>query len=204
MTAAAFVLYVQAEKQIDRANELRQQSFLLADELRQSSDDLTRMVRTYVATGDAIWKRHYQEILDIREGRSPRPANYQGVYWDLVMPDDARPSPSKDAVPLLTLMRQAGFTGEEFSKLAEAKTKSEPLLQQIFVKRVAKSSDRSVLLAPLARLWIEVIRVKIFGTLGRYDNISNLLNLLDVLRVSGDLGQVSELHVQSAKLRQDA
>ena len=81
---------------------------------------------------------------------------------------------------------------------------TEPLLQQIFVKRVAKSSDRSVLLAPLARLRIEVIRVKIFGTLGRYDNISNLLNLLDVLRVSGDLGQVSELHVQSAKLRQDA
>ena len=132
VTAAAFVLYVQAEKQIDRANELRQQSFLLADELRQSSDDLTRMVRTYVATGDAIWKRHYQEILDIREGRSPRPANYQGVYWDLVMPDDARPSPSKDAVPLLTLMRQAGFTGEEFSKLAEAKTKSDALTQTEF------------------------------------------------------------------------
>ena len=43
---ASFVAYVYAEKEIDRANYIRQQSFLLADELRQSSDDLTRMVRT--------------------------------------------------------------------------------------------------------------------------------------------------------------
>ncbi|MFZ4626203.1 MAG: hypothetical protein ACOYNF_18455 [Rhodoferax sp.] len=36
-----FAVYVVSEKQVDRANELRLQSFLLADELRQSSDDLT-------------------------------------------------------------------------------------------------------------------------------------------------------------------
>src|SRR5688572_22087963 len=71
--AATFVLYARSEKQIIRANESRQQSFLLADELRQSSDDLTRMVRTYVVTGAPLYKQHYQEILDIRDGRKPRP-----------------------------------------------------------------------------------------------------------------------------------
>lgn len=55
--AIAFAVYVLAEKQIDRANESRLQSFLLADELRQSSDDLTRMVRTYVATSDPLFKQ---------------------------------------------------------------------------------------------------------------------------------------------------
>ena len=78
--AATFVLYVQAEKQVDRANELRHLTHLLADELRQSSDDLTRMVRTYVGTGDLVYKRRYQEILDIRDGKRPRPADYQNIY----------------------------------------------------------------------------------------------------------------------------
>ena len=52
--AATFAVYAWAEREIGRPNQLRQQSFLLADELRQSSDDLTRMVRTYVVTGDPI------------------------------------------------------------------------------------------------------------------------------------------------------
>ena len=125
--SATFLVYVRAEKQIDRASELRQQSFLLADELRQSSDDLTRMVRTYVVTGDATYKRHYQEILDIRDGRKPRPTEYQNIYWDLVLADDQRPSPPGSAVPLLELMRSAGFTEEEFGLLAEAKANSDAL-----------------------------------------------------------------------------
>ncbi len=125
--AISFVIYYRAEKQIDRANELRLQSFQLAEELRQSSDDLTRMVRTYVVTGEPIHKRHYQEILDIRDGKLPRPLDYQNVYWDLVLADDIRPSQSGPAVALLDLMRRAGFSDEEFAKLAEAKANSDAL-----------------------------------------------------------------------------
>ena len=72
--AISFVAYAWTEKQVDRANEMRQQSFLLADELRQSSDDLTRMVRTYVITGDPLYKQHYLEIVfspETSRSRSP-------------------------------------------------------------------------------------------------------------------------------------
>lgn len=127
-----FALYVRAEKQIDRANELRQQSFLLAEELRQSSDDLTRMVRTYVETGDRIYKQHYQEVLDIRDGKRPRPANYENIYWDLVLGDDRRPGPDGKAIALLEMMRQAGFTEAEFAKLAQAKANSDELTKPEF------------------------------------------------------------------------
>ena len=82
-----------SEKRIDDANKRRIISFLLADELRQSSDDLTRMIRTYAATGNIIYKRHYQEILNIRNGKEPYPLNYQNIYWDLVDLDDRRPRP---------------------------------------------------------------------------------------------------------------
>ena len=125
--AISFVVYAWAEKQIDHANEARQQSFLLASELRQSSDDLTRMIRTYAATGDPIYKQHYQEILDIRDGRKPRPIDYQNIYWDSVLAGDKRPSLPGLAIPLLTRMRGAGFTDAELAKLAEAKANSDAL-----------------------------------------------------------------------------
>jgi hypothetical protein len=123
-----FALYAQSEEKIHHANELRDGSRKLADELRQSSDDLTRMARTYVVTGDPIYKRHYQDILDIRDGTQPRPEAYSRVYWDLVLAGGSAPRPeSNQAIPLLELMRQAGFTEEEFRKLAKAKANSDGL-----------------------------------------------------------------------------
>jgi protein-histidine pros-kinase len=128
LLAITFALYVRSEKQVDRAHELRHRSFLLADELRQSSDDLTRMVRTYVVTGDPVYKQHYQDILDIRNGKTPRPEGYWRVYWDLVLPGGQTPrSGGQQTIALLELMRQAGFTEEEFRALAEAKANSDRL-----------------------------------------------------------------------------
>jgi diguanylate cyclase (GGDEF)-like protein/PAS domain S-box-containing protein len=125
--AIVFGVYVHSEKQIDRANEQRHLSFLLADQLRQSSDDLTRMARTYVVTGDPIYKQHYQDILDIRNGSKPRPDGYFRVYWDLVLADAPLRGDGGQAVALMELMRQAGFAEEELSKLAAAKANSDRL-----------------------------------------------------------------------------
>jgi PAS domain S-box-containing protein len=122
----AFALYARSETQIDRAHELRYRSHLLAEELRQSGDDLTRMARTYVVTGNPVYKQQFQEVLDIRDGRKPRPENYTTPYWDL-LPGNGRPRAASPAIPLLELMRQAGFTEEEFGKLAEAKANSDGL-----------------------------------------------------------------------------
>ncbi len=129
----SFNIYVYSEKRIDHINEIRLTSFLLADELRHSSDDLTRMVRTYVATGNPLYKEHYQEILDIRNGKKPRPLYYQNIYWDLVGLDDKRPRPSNNlSISLIEMMTQAGFTHDEFAKLTEAKNNSDTLTQTEF------------------------------------------------------------------------
>jgi len=128
-----FAIYILLERQIERANELRYQSLSLAYELRQSSDDLTRMVRSYVITGDLLYKQNYQEILDIRNGKKPRPVRYQDIYWDLVLADDQRPRPySGQTIALLQQMREAGFTEEEFAKLALAKANSDALTSTEF------------------------------------------------------------------------
>ncbi|AFV97046.1 MULTISPECIES: sensor domain-containing phosphodiesterase [unclassified Sulfuricurvum] len=149
---AIFIAYVYAEKRIEHANELRLRSFLLADELRQSSDDLTRMVRTYVATGNIAYKNHYQEILDIRNGKIPRPLQYQNIYWDLVGLNNQRPrSRSNESLPLIEMMRQAEFTDAEFAKLSEAKRNSDTLTQTEFAamilieSKTASSVEKDIL-----------------------------------------------------------
>ncbi len=141
---AVFALYFRAVDEISEANAQRHDSFLLADELRQSSDDLTRMVRAYALTGNPLFKKHYQEILDIRNGRKPRPINYGNVYWDLVLEDDRRPRSFGQAVALLDLMRQAGFTREELARLQDAKKASDRLTQTEYAAmRIVESSSRA-------------------------------------------------------------
>jgi signal transduction histidine kinase/DNA-binding response OmpR family regulator len=133
LLAVVFALYVWSEREVNRANDLRYRSFLLADELRQSSDDLTRMARTYVVTGDRLYKHHYQDILDIRDGKKPRPEAYWRIYWDLVLHDSQAPRHERQpAIALLELMRQSGFTEQEFGKLAEAKANSDALTMPEF------------------------------------------------------------------------
>jgi len=127
LVAAAFMFYVWTEKRIDQANELRYASRNLVEELRRSSDDLSRMARTYVATGDAQFRNNYQEILDIRDGRLPRPQQYENVYWDLVVASGQRPRGGGEATPLMQLLREAGLAPEELALLATAKTESDKL-----------------------------------------------------------------------------
>ena len=133
ITAAVFTvtfgIYVLAEKELSHIQQQRFNSYRLADELQQSSDDLTNMVRTYVVTGNPLYKQHYQEILDIRNGKKPRPVDYDNIYWDLVLTDDQRPRPNDQAIPLLELMRRSGFSPEEFAKLDESKIASDKLTE---------------------------------------------------------------------------
>ena len=128
LVVAAFAAYVHAEKQIEQASERRHISFVLADQLRQSSDELTRMARTYVATGDPIYKAYYQDIIDIRNGAKPQPDPYLNVYWGLVLGGAKLPQlKAGHMAALLDQFRQMGFAEEELQGLAEAKANSDAL-----------------------------------------------------------------------------
>ncbi|MBV1775215.1 methyl-accepting chemotaxis protein [Burkholderiaceae bacterium DAT-1] len=118
-----------AADRLDAAHAERYQAYLLADMLRQSSDDLTRLARTYVLTGDARYETQYFDILAIRNGEKPMPESYERIYWDFVAAGEAKPRPDGKQVPLLTLMKEAGFTDAEFSKLDEAKRNSDGLVK---------------------------------------------------------------------------
>lgn len=133
LLAAAILLALarvdQAQQQLVEVYERRYQSYLLADELRRNSDELTRMARSYSVIGYRQFEQNYHTILAIREGRHPRPENYERPYWDFVVAGIPKPRPDGPAIALEELMRQAGFTDREFAQLEIAKNNSDGLMR---------------------------------------------------------------------------
>lgn len=99
-----------------------------ADELRHTSDDLTRFVRTYVATKDTKYKENYFAVLDIRNGKRARPEHYEGIYWDILEPKRSRMHALGKAVSLNAEMQKLPYTKNEFQKLKEAEKNSNNLV----------------------------------------------------------------------------
>ncbi|PWY56881.1 guanylate cyclase [Legionella qingyii] len=120
-----FALKHIAVQEVIDGNE-RYQLYMLANKLRQSSDDLTEMARLYVVTGEQKYRKYYNEILSIRNGTSPLPLNYDELYWDLVI-DNKRPQPYGSAKSLSAMMLEHHFTLKEFSLLAKAENQSNQL-----------------------------------------------------------------------------
>lgn len=89
--------------------KMRYQSLVIADELRQSSDDLTRYCQLYVMTGDTTWEAKYWRVLQIRNGEYPRP--------------DGR------KISLVDSMKKLGFTQQEFNLLLSSEKHSNKLVR---------------------------------------------------------------------------
>src|SRR5215467_902656 len=119
---------VETEADIAQAEVQRYHSYQLADELRQSSDDLTRMARLYAVSGERRYRDYFGRILAIRDGKAPRPLDYGNVYWDFVVAWGKLPSRDGRAVSLEYLMREAHFTDDELALLQQAKQRSDALV----------------------------------------------------------------------------
>lgn len=119
---------------LDNADQLTQtqvrrfESHKLAEELRRSSDDLTRMARTYTVTGDARFKNYFETIAAIRDGKEPRPKYYQNIFWDFITSNHDYHSGTGREVSIIALMNELRFSEDELSVLAEAKALSDNLI----------------------------------------------------------------------------
>jgi signal transduction histidine kinase/CheY-like chemotaxis protein/HPt (histidine-containing phosphotransfer) domain-containing protein len=120
LAAALFAITVlQGRTAAERtqAEHDRVTSFGLSDQMRQSSNDLTRMVRLYATTGDARYRRYYDEILAIRRGEAPRPREYDSSFWDRVLAEGEAGVAYGPPRSLQDLMRAAHFAPQEFAAL---------------------------------------------------------------------------------------
>lgn len=124
-------LIIELEDKTNALQALEHDRYLMmmkADELRHSSDDLTRFARTYVITGDEKYKEDYFKVLDIRNGRALKPEGYSGIYWDILEPLRTALHPLDQAVSLDDEMQQLPYSKFEFKKLKEAKVNSDELV----------------------------------------------------------------------------
>jgi len=127
-----------------------EKSLALTRELKHSSDDLTRMVRLYAATGNPKYEEIYNLIVDIRAGKVARPQQYDSNFWS-VLPDNLSSIAYSDQkISLIDLMRQKGFTQEELALLSEASNLSTRLIEREMtafnaVKGKISEKDRAML-----------------------------------------------------------
>ena len=141
-------------------------AFRVADELRQSSDDLTRMARAYAATGDGRYLEHFREILEIRNGGAPRPRDYHLPYWDLVTPDGERPRPAgrrvaiRSMIERLAIPEEAEVAATEYSAIGQrlAVRRFETGIAEAEIALLAASEDASNTLAGLEEQAFEAVR----------------------------------------------
>lgn len=107
-------------------------ALLLAQELFQSSEDLTRMARAYVVTGDPIYKKYFSRILAIRNGEIPRPSDYTTTYWHLEgigkSTATATATALGEVISLQDLMRKVGLSADELALLRESESNSNKLV----------------------------------------------------------------------------
>ncbi|PKG37378.1 sensor histidine kinase [Psychromonas sp. Urea-02u-13] len=119
---------------LQKASENRYHSYLLTEQLRLSSDQLTQMARAHAVTGEQKYLLFFKKILAIRNGSMPRPVNYHRVYWDILVPENGQ-APFIDGTqyPLQQLMAQAGFTQQEFEQLKKSQQASDKLTDLEFL-----------------------------------------------------------------------
>ena len=124
--AYAFYALRTASADFDSVETQRVRAYQLTTELRQSSNDLTRMARSFVATGDPAYERQYYMVLDIRDGRALRPVDYHNIYWELITPaNEMPPRPlTNEAIPLNTLLEEVGFTPQELALVEQSQRES--------------------------------------------------------------------------------
>ncbi|MCL2066988.1 MAG: methyl-accepting chemotaxis protein [Treponema sp.] len=114
LTAVMLFSLVQRINEVDIAANDRFYSTLLVDELRKSSEELTRQVWVYAATGSAAAEEAYFKVLAVRGGEEARP-------------DNAYVAPSEKRV-LLDLLKEYGITNEEFTLVEQANALSDDLV----------------------------------------------------------------------------
>jgi adenylate cyclase len=162
---------------VAQAQERRFLSDRLAEELLQSSELLTRFARAYTATGDARFRRYFEQSLDIRDGRLTLPLGYESGYWDRVATGDVEaPTSVEGARSLEQRLIDVGITIEEYALLKNAKVESDQLarIEAAAMKTVDERDDGEARARATATLYDAdylAAKARIMGPIGQFRDL---------------------------------
>jgi len=112
-------------------------SYALALELKQSSEDLTRFARTYVSTEDPKYESLFNMISEIRDGLRPHPVTYTPAFWDHIAAGTVDMNSDGETYAIQGRIEELGLSAEESEKLRLAKKLSDDLVN---LERVAMNA----------------------------------------------------------------
>ena len=118
--AMFLVLITRSYDAVVAAQNHRQRALELANELHQETEQLARLVRAFTATGESRYLLYYYDILSVRQGEKPAPANFNPKsYWDDVIAGRIKHGIPKDGVKrsVADLMKSQGFSDPELLAL---------------------------------------------------------------------------------------
>ena len=126
------VLIDQAYNKMMTAQEHRQKSIQLANELQQEIEQLARLVRAYTTTGESRYLFYYYDILAVRQGEKPAPTMFNpATYWDDVIAGRIKylPPTQGERHVLADRMRTLGFNAGELQTLKQVFRSTEAMKQ---------------------------------------------------------------------------
>ncbi|MBI2420090.1 MAG: PAS domain S-box protein [Ignavibacteriales bacterium] len=131
------------QQNLSKSQESQFHSYLLADELRKSTEELSRLANAYIATGNPDFENEYWALINIRNGKSPRPFTNSILNNVFVTGTDQSLHRDSITISLLDLILRETFTSIEIAKLSEAYKNSEELvkLEQIAMNAAAGLFD---------------------------------------------------------------
>ncbi len=159
LTAVSVYFLYESLKHAESAVQSRYQSYIVAEQVRQSSDQLSLMARAYVVTGNIKYRQFYEKILAIRNGHAARPEYYHRVYWDMLMPDGGvAPFNESEKRSLHQLLLSLGISEQEMRQLSDAEAASNELTEIEFaafsiVENLTNDKPESIRFSALQTLY---------------------------------------------------
>jgi len=116
------------EEQITKT--MKYKMIMKSDELRRSSNYLTRFARNYVVTSDIQYKKDYYKVLNIRDGKDFKPEGYNRVYWNLAREYRNKIHPDSNIKSaLIDEIKKLPYTKKQLTLLKDSLNKSQELVK---------------------------------------------------------------------------
>jgi len=134
--------FYQINQRLANIYQERYPSYLVVNELRQSTFSLMLHTRHYIEKHDQKYEQYYHDIVAIRAGEKPRPKEHEGVYWQYGIVDQASLHSAGEQVSLHALIEANHFSVEELKLLHKA----EKLAEQLAVtEQIAIDASRGII-----------------------------------------------------------
>ena len=189
------------EERVFKANSYKM--ITKAEELRRSSNYLTRFARNYVVTGDIEYKDNYFKVLNIRNAKDFRPKNYNRVYWNILEPIRSQKHPAtKKKYALLDEMKKLPYTSYQLEKLSESLKNSDKLVnlelrafnaikdnnQKLAIKLLHSDEykiAKNLIMLPIDDFFISIYKEFKLHKSKLNDEIDSIFSLIFILVISG-------------------